>query len=948
MPTELPTGMPSSCPSRNPSGQPSEQPSGEPSALPTSNPSSILSTQLTITYISCVGGIESDRFRALIRSPFEDSVAGSIETPLTGLTTDNVMVIEVAESDLCEESTENRLSKFYAGGSTGNFDKVMETHVPRLEVSFTVKFPVELSGFTDPVSARDSISTQLEIAVASGTLSASVEEGIAKSYPELSAVNMTVSNLQASSTDNDALVFLSSAPPTLMPTMSSAKNDQGYVLAYCSIALMLMSLLVVVVSSRSDLNKEGDKNSAKVAVLSSDKSDRNHSSASVNIVDGAIQNLIEPLGYGYLPSKNMFSHHRWLSGFISLESKPRYIRSTRLILFCIFELLFIFILLRYGKLDIDDSSQDYVWWFFKVSCINAAFGCVLFGLGEYWLYRYCNSESVVPSPSTRIRPQPSRSADHGASKDKGGISKVLLGGTIIVNDLSRLQGEVSALLQQYSSNSNFEYAKICEVYGLSGLSRMCRDYKYLRAPGDDLCSPLLLLRELVFVRTKLKDLLGHHIENCITSDSSNQAHGGMLEDVVYRDGLRKLSVQLFFLDVLPRLSSELFCNQIQREHWLKSSYKSGGQWFNLCATYVILLSLLVYLMVMSKFTEVALQARIVILFFTWLCFDLFVISNLSLWVRHTFFCHLMKEDVHVVHKWILNHLFNEDKNVSGNDWDSCNIHGQCGVKDFNAGKYFFMSQRLISGFHFDYPESKAIMSFCTIWPSRSFIQVDKTLAKYPAQWMNCFGDFGVCLNGSVWGIVLFQLFKLLFSLPIWLQDVMIDGFLWGILLFIGYIHVQLFVWNPYFLLVPGCLVFLLWCLHLSSRKKRRHMSTLDSSSIPGDEVNQGNDEANGTSGSDVNESNDFDIDYARQLMVNVGFGSMTPVKPTVNSSLDDMINKDNVPFRRKLMEENFSVAEMLKQEAMEDVYLRISEHARARGMHNNNDDDSEVAKRQIS
>jgi hypothetical protein len=132
--------------------------------------------------------------------------------------------------------------------------------------------------------------------------------------------------------------------------------------------------------------------------------------------------------------------------------------------------------------------------------------------------------------------------------------------------------------------------------------------------------------------------------------------------------------------------------------------------------------------------------------------------------------------------------------------------------DFNAARYFFSSQRLLSSEKFDYPESKAILSFRTVWPRRSFSSENWMEFQYPAQWMNRFSGLGVCSNDHYLGPALHNALSLLFACPVWLQDVLVDVLSWGLVLSVCFLHLQLYSWGAgYFVVIPGCLVLVALC-----------------------------------------------------------------------------------------------------------------------------------------
>ena len=288
-----------------------------------------------------------------------------------------------------------------------------------------------------------------------------------------------------------------------------------------------------------------------------------------------------------------------------------------------------------------------------------------------------------------------------------------------------------------------------------------------------------------------------------------------------------MSVQLFYLDVLPRMSSVLFYNQMRRLSWLCAPSIHQGQWWYIGATYAVLIAILVYLMVTSRLAGNPLQVRVIILFATWLAGDILIVSNLSFLVRHKFFPWLMKPDVANVSGWMEEKIASERSiNVkdSNSRLNSC-IEGEQisdatagnDAVNFNAAQYFFMSHRLLSSEKFDYPESNAMLSFRTVWPRRSFSPESRSAYSYPAQWMNRFSEIGICSSGSYLGSALFNFLNILFACPVWMQDVLLDVLLWGLVLSVCFLHVQLYYWGTYLVIIPGCLALVALCFVVSFR-----------------------------------------------------------------------------------------------------------------------------------
>ena len=504
-PSEQPSSQPSSQPSRVPSGQPSGQPSGMPTSQPTSYPSSILQTQLTLQYDTCVRGVELYPFRSSVRNPYEDTVANSLTTPRLKLTTENVMVVEVDDAPTCGNTAVNSRTTLYSIETNNGGGTVLATTIPVLLVSFTIKFPMELTGYNTLETARSSITSQLSSSVRSGSFSVALRKRFIEMNPGMPVPNVTTFDIGESLTSEVQAVILNSASPTLSPTVAPTEADaQEYTLAFCSGIIILFGLVITILGAKWDVSRgvSGKSVKAVVPVAFSDYADI--LTTSLTVVKDAV-----PYSTGGDRSwASVLVHHRWLSGLYYLSHRPRYLRSGRLICMCAFQLLFLFLLLQYGPFDTDTDNSMFVWWLLTMCCIAAPVGSLLFGMFEYWLFTFCNYSSFsLPMPaSTKILP--SRSTGNLSGPQPRPWSVEFENAARSADPTSALSALLRAVSLYLSSlDSGDKYNLLCSSFGLSDSERQYRDYKVLRSPSLDSCTPLLILKELVLVRTRCDAML---------------------------------------------------------------------------------------------------------------------------------------------------------------------------------------------------------------------------------------------------------------------------------------------------------------------------------------------------------------------------------------------------------------------------------------------------------
>ena len=167
-PTMIPIGTPTTGPSSCPTGEPSGEPSGQPTGQPTSFPSTILQREMSMKGQTIVGGIELYTFRSNFRDAYEEAIAMSVNTPKTQLTTENVMVIEVEEVQLeVARSILSNLNAITVDSTTGLSYIATVTQLV-LRVTFALRFPLELTGYSDIIIAHSSITKQLLMSIKNG------------------------------------------------------------------------------------------------------------------------------------------------------------------------------------------------------------------------------------------------------------------------------------------------------------------------------------------------------------------------------------------------------------------------------------------------------------------------------------------------------------------------------------------------------------------------------------------------------------------------------------------------------------------------------------------------------------------------------------------------------------------------------------------------------------
>lgn len=827
-PTAKPSGQPSRKPSNRPSGkttsEPSGQPSSRPSGEPSNNPTAVFQREVTLNYKANVNGVEMYLFHTLFRSPFEDTVARQISTPRTQLTSDNIIVNDVEEIQSGGAVTAaGRI--FYVGvssaGSRADVDERSLAAAVVLRVSFAVKFPLDEAGYLTPVSAQRDIAKQLALKIQSGQFIETVLELVILQNPGVEVPEVTVSDLEES--ENGAMVIIrKSSAPTFEPTVTPRSHPhQEFALAYCSGAILFCGLISVILESRWD---SGDMLESKSVKPSFSEHPYCIEGARRVVLDALPAFFRDDTTWWKLPNSSALPYHRWLSCIAYLPYRTRNSRSDRLFMLSTLQLLFLYLLLRFGPVESDTASIVYRWWVVAFCGIAGTVGCMIYALSEYWIFVYCDSSgrSMPFAAPSKVRSCGAHITQHEVCDSFDVLDDTKVHASSMMKEVLALHQDVVRYLSSTISKQEFDLT--LQAYGLSLEGDIFRDEVILERFGVhlpvDICTPLLVLRDITYSQN-ISEKAREEFVVSVKQRNANIVHSpqqvsfdikaSITQDLMYE--LRKLSVYLFYLDILPLQSSILLQNDTKRRHWLFGQIENQGRWWCQGTTYLGLLMVLLYLIAASTTASSTLQLNVVIVFVSWLLLDIIIVSNLSVLIKYKFFPWIMRGDIDTVMCWLFQGLLSKTSKRTQPDISILGeqTHEEANGpsrNDFNASRYFFASHRFIETQKLAYPESKVILSFRTVWPRRFMAPEWSGQTELPAQWMNRFGADGVCAEGSILSTALFSGVDLLCSLPVWIQDAVLDMLLWGIVIGVAFFHLQLYEWGKYFVIIPCCLILL--------------------------------------------------------------------------------------------------------------------------------------------
>lgn len=252
---------------------------------------------------------------------------------------------------------------------------------------------------------------------------------------------------------------------------------------------------------------------------------------------------------------------------------------------------------------------------------------------------------------------------------------------------------------------------------------------------------------------------------------------------------------------------------------------------------------------------------------TWLVADVFVVSTLSMLCKHYWIPSTGRSNIKNAVLWL-------SRAVRQNSGDAVDtedvsdlfvptaadrelIHGESagGISDiteFNASLYFFSSLRLAMATREFFPEKYAILSFKTIWPTRKY----GTYSGHPvAQWMESVYKSRSQRKG--WSSSLYHLLLLsYFSLPIMLQDVVVDLGCWCTFVLVLMGHIELYNAQRWLAAAPVAFIVAIFALRALfwSFRRESSRSLSRSSSVTTGEDSSSAAESESVTNSDVAET----------------------------------------------------------------------------------------------
>jgi hypothetical protein len=355
---------------------------------------------------------------------------------------------------------------------------------------------------------------------------------------------------------------------------------------------------------------------------------------------------------------------------------------------------------------------------------------------------------------------------------------------------------------------------------------------------------------------------------------SVKEHGCYTEADQLENNRRRI-VQLFAIDVLPRVDRSIVQNQMTRDEKIRYPMlvpfwlKRVGSLFTF-AVFAVALFLICWIVYERRNAD---QTNILIVFITWVVLDVFFVSTLSVIMKHILLPNLAKDETARVLGWLCNRidrLFASTKTMISrmklykgtaaptNLYEAmlksnARIWGDVEGSDLpswvhlNSAHHFFVSSRIACVYPLQSPEIRAIYSFQSMWPKRNMSHVywaarpniyekevvsvvdentgfDKQVhvVHVPSENKNLNAALGEIVKNKsapspaqwMWEprTVWQKTLCAFLAAPMIMQDIIVDAISWIIVLGMLYLHFYLFYENPLYLLIPIPGSVILLCL----------------------------------------------------------------------------------------------------------------------------------------
>ncbi len=269
----------------------------------------------------------------------------------------------------------------------------------------------------------------------------------------------------------------------------------------------------------------------------------------------------------------------------------------------------------------------------------------------------------------------------------------------------------------------------------------------------------------------------------------------------------KRLLYLFQKDLMPGINGMILESKDKRDNVnLKGSSRSAKliSWLFLGSVNV---GMLFYILLFALSQDSHRQGAWGQSFALWLIVEIFLVSSLSVMIMHVWIPSVVMRDLGSIKKKLIGNVISFYQNMSKGE--QAMIMKQ---KVFNSAEYLFVSYRLSLDYS-DLKIAKMILAFQTPWPKRSYQHVQDVSKKYDRKF--------AALSRSFSMVVLFFLSSLL-SVPISVQDMIIQMVSTTAMGYTLLLHLQLYQIFPILVLIPA--LFIAGLLHFliqSNKAKQR-------------------------------------------------------------------------------------------------------------------------------
>lgn len=286
------------------------------------------------------------------------------------------------------------------------------------------------------------------------------------------------------------------------------------------------------------------------------------------------------------------------------------------------------------------------------------------------------------------------------------------------------------------------------------------------------------------------------------------------ESSSFRDPLTHMSEQaknkrllfLFQKDLLPGISGQILESKDARDHIEQKKVSQTAKWFAWTFLAVLNAGLLFYIFLFAISQDSYRQTAWAKSFALWLVSEIFVISSCMVLLTHIAIPSLIMNDVKQIKQKLVDSVIKYHQLLSDQKGDEL-VPPSC--ETFNAAEYLFVSYRMARMFA-RLKTAQIIGQYQTVWPRQSYQRATNMAKKYDRKF--------TALTRSI-SVVIFFLITNLLSVPVSLQDMVIQMASTAVTGYTFLIHVQLFSIFPVLVIIPT--IFLGVLIHFIIQASKR-------------------------------------------------------------------------------------------------------------------------------